>query len=68
MKKWHMVIDVAKCHDCNNCFLACKDEYVDNDWPGYSVSQPKQGHLEVDLKKSLNVGVSVVRGTFYRVP
>ena len=36
MKKWNMIIDVAKCHDCNNCFLACKDEHVENDWPPYS--------------------------------
>ncbi len=22
MKQWYMVIDVAMCHDCNNCFMA----------------------------------------------
>jgi len=43
MKKWSFVIDVAKCHDCNNCFLACKDEYFDNDYPPYSVAQPRHG-------------------------
>ena len=31
MKNWRMIIDVAKCEDCNNCTLACKDEHVDND-------------------------------------
>ena len=40
MKKWHLMIDVEKCEDCNNCFLACKDEHVENDWTGYSVAQP----------------------------
>jgi Fe-S-cluster-containing dehydrogenase component len=25
MKKWRMIIDVARCEDCNNCTLACKD-------------------------------------------
>lgn len=44
MKKWNMVIDVEKCENCNNCFLSCKDEYVDNDWPGYSAPQPNHGH------------------------
>ena len=29
MKKVHMVIDVEKCIDCNNCFDVCKDEFVD---------------------------------------
>ncbi|GAG02536.1 unnamed protein product, partial [marine sediment metagenome] len=39
MNKWNLIIDIEKCEDCNNCFLACKDEHVDNDWPGYAVSQ-----------------------------
>ena len=36
MKKWYFIIDVAKCMDCNNCFIACKDEHENNDWPGYT--------------------------------
>jgi Fe-S-cluster-containing dehydrogenase component len=43
MKKWYLVIDVEKCENCNNCFLACKDEHVDNDWPGYAAPQTGQG-------------------------
>ncbi|WP_211289551.1 hypothetical protein [Sporomusa silvacetica] len=34
MKKWHLIIDVEKCEDCNNCHMACKDEHVGNEWPG----------------------------------
>jgi Fe-S-cluster-containing dehydrogenase component len=49
MKKWSLVIDVAKCHDCNNCFLACKDEYFDNDYTPYSVAQPRHGHRWMDI-------------------
>jgi len=49
MKTWHLVIDVAQCEDCNNCSLACKDEHVDNDWPGYSCSQPRHGHRWMDV-------------------
>jgi len=49
MKKWSLVIDVAKCHDCNNCFLACKDEYFDNDYPPHSVAQPRHGHRWIDI-------------------
>lgn len=44
MKKWHFVIDVAKCENCNNCFLSCKDEHCGNEWPEYSASQPLHGH------------------------
>ena len=49
MKQWYKVIDVAKCHDCNNCFMADKDEFVDNDWPGYTAAQPRHGHRWVDI-------------------
>lgn len=49
MKKWHLVIDVAKCENCNNCFLACKDEHCGNDWPGYSASQPLHGHRWMNI-------------------
>ncbi|NLP29610.1 MAG: oxidoreductase [Clostridiales bacterium] len=49
MKQWYFVIDVAKCHDCNNCFMACKDEHVGNDWPGYTASQPRHGHRWMNI-------------------
>lgn len=51
MTKWNLVIDVEKCEDCNNCFLACKDEHVDNDWPGYAVSQPRHGHRWMNIMR-----------------
>ena len=44
MEKWNLIIDVAECTNCNNCFLACKDEYVGNHFPGYSAPQPLHGH------------------------
>ena len=44
MEKWNLIIDVAECTNCNNCFLACKDEYVGNNFPGYSAPQPLHGH------------------------
>jgi Fe-S-cluster-containing dehydrogenase component len=43
MKTWYLIIDVEKCENCNNCFLSCKDEHVDNDWPGYAAPQAGQG-------------------------
>jgi Fe-S-cluster-containing dehydrogenase component len=44
MSKWHLIIDVALCHNCSNCFIACKDEHVGNDYPGYAAAQPLHGH------------------------
>ena len=49
MKQWYKVIDVALCHDCNNCFMADKDEFVGNDWPPYTAAQPRHGHRWVDI-------------------
>jgi len=51
MKKWNLVIDVEKCEDCNNCFLACKDEHMDNDWPGYTQPQPLHGHRWINIHR-----------------
>jgi Fe-S-cluster-containing dehydrogenase component len=51
MKTWHMVIDVALCHDCNDCFLADKDEFVGNDFPPYSVAQPWSGHRWMNIHR-----------------
>lgn len=44
MKKFVMIIDVARCNNCNACALSAKDEYVGNDFPGYAAAQPKLGH------------------------
>ncbi len=49
MKKWNLVIDVTECHNCNNCFLAVKDEYTGNDFPGYCAPQPPHGHKWINI-------------------
>jgi Fe-S-cluster-containing dehydrogenase component len=49
MKKWYFVVDVEKCENCGNCLMACKDEHVGNDWPGYSAPQPEHGGRWIDV-------------------
>lgn len=49
MKKWNLIIDVGRCNNCNNCFLANKDEHVDNDFPGYAAPQPRHGHRWINI-------------------
>jgi Fe-S-cluster-containing dehydrogenase component len=51
MAKWGMVIDITKCNACYGCFIACKDEYWDNDYPPYSAAQPRHGQSWIDLVK-----------------
>ncbi len=50
MKKWNLVVDVAKCTNCNLCALAAQDEHVDNTFPGYAAPMPRHGHRWIDLR------------------
>ena len=43
MKQNYMVIDLSLCHDCNNCFIACKDEHYMNSWLPYTDEQERHG-------------------------
>jgi Fe-S-cluster-containing dehydrogenase component len=40
---------VAKCEECHNCFLSCKDEHVDNDFMPFSVAQPRHGQRWLNI-------------------
>jgi Fe-S-cluster-containing dehydrogenase component len=51
-KKWNLVIDVGRCMDCNDCFLADKDEFTGNDFPPYSVAQPWSGHRWMNIMRT----------------
>jgi len=53
MKKWNLIIDVARCENCNNCMLATRDEYVGNDFPGYSAPQPVHGHNWIKIHRKV---------------
>lgn len=50
MKKWNMIVDVARCNNCYNCFVATKDEYVGNDHGDYAAPQPLHGHSWVKME------------------
>lgn len=52
MAKWGLVIDISKCNACYCCFIACKDEYWENDYPPYTAAQPRHGQLWINLPKS----------------
>lgn len=64
MKKWNLVIDVAKCENCNCCFLATKDEHVGNDFPGYAAAQPLHGQNWIDIKRKVRGGGNMVDASY----
>lgn len=41
MAHYAIICDIDKCNGCYSCFLACKDEFVGNDYPPYSKAQPE---------------------------
>jgi Fe-S-cluster-containing dehydrogenase component len=43
MTRYGMVIDAGKCTGCYCCFLACRDEFAGNSYPGFSAPQPMSG-------------------------
>jgi Fe-S-cluster-containing dehydrogenase component len=51
-KKWNMIVDVSRCDNCRNCFLATKDEHIGNDFPAYAAPQPANEHSWVDIRRT----------------
>ena len=49
MARYGLVVDVTRCNGCYNCFLACKDEYCENEYFPYSVSQPMTGQFWMNV-------------------
>jgi Fe-S-cluster-containing dehydrogenase component len=52
MNKWNLIVDVAKCTNCNLCTLANQDEHVDNEFVGYAAPMPRHGHRWIDIRSN----------------
>ncbi len=66
-KKWNLIVDVARCDNCRLCFLAVKDEYVGNEFPGYSAAQPSQGHKWLDIQRKERGAYPIIEARFMPV-
>ncbi len=51
MTRFGMIIDVTNCTGCYNCFLACRDEHAENDYPPYSAAQPVEGQNWMQVRE-----------------
>lgn len=44
MVRYGMLIEVERCIGCDICLKACKDEFIGNEHPPYSASQPEPSY------------------------
>jgi Fe-S-cluster-containing dehydrogenase component len=44
MVRYGMLVEADRCIGCDICLKSCKDEYVDNDYPPYSLRQPNPSY------------------------
>ncbi len=65
--KWNLIVDVERCDNCRVCFLAAKDEYIGNDFPGYSAPQPPQGHNWIEIERKERGSYPIVDAHFMPV-
>lgn len=65
--KWNLIVDVSRCNNCRLCYLAVKDEYIGNDFPGYSAAQPPRGHHWLDILRKERGSYPIVDARFLPV-
>lgn len=65
--KWNLIVDVERCDNCRNCFLATKDEHIGNDFPGYAAAQPEKQHSWVDIRHKERGHYPIVEANFMPV-
>ncbi|MCE5255101.1 MAG: oxidoreductase [Actinomycetia bacterium] len=68
MARLSLLIDVTKCSGCYNCFLACRDEYYDNDYSPYSAAQPLDGQFWMQIKEVERGGYPKPKVDYIPVP
>jgi len=51
MARYGLAVDIERCTGCYSCFLACKDEYVGNDYLPSSAAQPASGHTWLRIEE-----------------
>ena len=68
MTRWGFVIDISKCNACYCCFIACKDEYWDNEYPPFTTSQPRHGQFWMNLAKNERGKYPYVKVAYMPIP
>lgn len=64
MAGWNLIVDVAKCENCQNCTLAVKDEHVGNSFPGYAAPMPLHGDDWISINRRVRGEGSMVDAAY----
>ena len=64
MDKWNLIINVDRCDNCNNCVLAAKDEYIGNEFPGYSAPAAKEGAELITITRKMRGDTPLVDAAY----
>ena len=67
MDKWNLIIDVGACMNCQNCVIACRDEHVGNDFPGYAAPAPAVGEAPIRILRRARGAAPMVDVTYLPV-
>jgi Fe-S-cluster-containing dehydrogenase component len=51
MARYGIIADIEKCTGCHACYLACKDEYIGNDYLPTAAAQPSTGHTWLRIRE-----------------
>ncbi len=68
MPQYGMIIDLTRCNGCYNCQIACKDEFVGNDFLPYSKAQPLSGHFWMRIEEKERGQFPRVWMTYFPIP
>jgi Fe-S-cluster-containing dehydrogenase component len=68
MARYGLVIDVSRCVGCYACFLACRDEHADNDYPPVSLAQPAADQRWIDVRERERGSFPKVKVDYVPVP
>lgn len=68
MPQYGMIIDLTRCNGCYNCQIACKDEFVGNDFLPYSKAQPLTGHFWMRIEEKERGQFPRVLMTYFPIP
>ena len=61
MPRYAITVDATRCTGCYSCFLACKDEFVGNDYAPLSASQPDEAPAWMRIEEKTHGSASKVK-------